>query len=50
MRKYLFNTEKLKYVTGQHKPEVDCILCAVRDRSEKVSSLELYRNEWSWRP
>jgi ATP adenylyltransferase len=44
MRKYLFNTEKLKYVTGRQKPDVDCILCAVRDRSEKVSSLELYRN------
>lgn len=44
MRNYLFNTEKLKYVKGD-KPDVDCILCALRDRNEKVRSLELYRDD-----
>lgn len=44
MGKYLFNTEKIKYVRGE-KPDVDCILCAIRDRSEKVRSLEVFRDD-----
>jgi ATP adenylyltransferase len=42
MRQYLFNTEKLKYVTGD-KPDVECILCAIRDHHPDVRSLELDR-------
>ncbi len=44
MRDYLFNTEKIKYVKGK-KPDVPCILCAIRDRSDKVESLEIFRND-----
>jgi ATP adenylyltransferase len=42
MRKYLFNTDKLKYVKGD-KPLVDCILCALRDDRPEVKSLEIAR-------
>ena len=44
MRDYLFNTEKIKYARGE-KPAVDCILCALRDGSPEVTSLEVYRND-----
>ncbi len=42
MRRYLFNTEKIKYVKGK-KPKVDCILCAIRDRNPGVTVLEVFR-------
>ena len=42
MRNYLFNIEKIRYVRGE-KPDMKCILCAIRDRSLKVKSLEVYR-------
>lgn len=45
-RSYLFNTEKLKYIMGQ-KPQVECILCAIRDRVPDVGSLELFRSKLS---
>lgn len=38
MRDYLFNTEKIKYVTGE-KPRIECILCAIRDREPSVPDL-----------
>ena len=44
MRDYLFNTEKIKYVKGE-KPDVPCILCAIRDRSPEVTNLEIFRSE-----
>lgn len=44
MRDHLFNTEKIKYVKGD-RPDVDCILCAIRDGREKVKSLEVARRE-----
>lgn len=44
MREYLFNTNKIKYVTGP-KPAVDCILCAIRDDDPRVSSLRVYTSE-----
>jgi ATP adenylyltransferase len=44
VKKYLFNTEKIEYVHGK-KPDVNCILCALRDNIEEVRSLELYRDE-----
>jgi ATP adenylyltransferase len=44
MRKYLFNADKLKYVKGD-KPEVECILCAIRDGDPGVQSLEVARRD-----
>ncbi len=44
MRKYLFNTDKIKYVKGE-MPSVDCILCALRDGSPEVVNLEICRRE-----
>lgn len=43
-RRYLFNTEKIKYIKG-NKPSFDCILCAIRDRAGGVESLEVYRTD-----
>jgi ATP adenylyltransferase len=43
MRDYLFNTEKIKYVKGE-KPDVPCILCAIRDRDPGVKNLEIFRS------
>jgi len=43
-RSYLFNTEKIKYVKGE-KPDVECILCAIRDNHPAVKNLTVYRNE-----
>ncbi len=44
MREYLYNTDKIKYARGD-KPDVECILCAIRDRSPEVSSLEVFRDD-----
>lgn len=43
-RNYLFNTEKIKYVKGA-KPDVRCILCAIRDKDPRVKNLTLFSNE-----
>ena len=42
--KFLFNFNKLKYVKGE-RPDVSCILCAIRDHSPEVNVLEVYRTE-----
>ncbi|MFC1671303.1 HIT family protein [Spirochaetota bacterium] len=44
MSKHLFNTEKINYIKGD-KPEVDCILCSIRDRSKEVQCLEVHRTD-----
>jgi ATP adenylyltransferase len=44
---YLFNTSKRDYVTKEKKRD-GCILCAVRDGSNGVESLELFRDSWSF--
>ncbi len=44
MRDYLFNTEKIKYVKG-HKPDVECVLCALRDGDPEVDDLTVYRGD-----
>jgi len=44
MRRYLFNTDKLRYVKGE-KPQVECILCAIRDNNPEVKNLEICRSE-----
>jgi len=43
-RNYLFNTEKINYVKG-NRPDVSCILCALRDKIEGVKSLEIVRTK-----
>ncbi|MBN2403875.1 MAG: HIT domain-containing protein [Spirochaetes bacterium] len=43
-RNYLFNTNKLNYVKGD-KPDVDCILCTIAERSSKTELLEVYRTK-----
>lgn len=43
-RNYLFNRDKINYVTGE-RPDVDCILCAIADKSPDVRSLEIYRSD-----
>ncbi|TET60691.1 MAG: HIT domain-containing protein [Promethearchaeota archaeon] len=35
---------KLDYVQGKARPNVDCILCAVRDNDERVRSLKIYED------
>lgn len=42
MRNHLFNTEKIKYVGGK-KPNMGCILCAIRDHDPEVEVLEVFR-------
>ncbi|MBN2160652.1 MAG: HIT domain-containing protein [Spirochaetes bacterium] len=44
MRDHLFNTEKLKYVKGE-KPDVACVLCAIRDGDRKADNLEVARRD-----
>ncbi|MFH1096796.1 MAG: HIT domain-containing protein [Candidatus Desantisbacteria bacterium] len=42
---HLFVPSKLEnYLLGE-KPKVDCILCAVRDRDEKVVQFDIYRSQ-----
>lgn len=43
-RNYLFNTEKIKYVKGD-KPDVKCILCAIRDNNPLVKNLTVHETE-----
>ena len=43
-RSYLFNTEKIRYVKGD-KPDVECILCAIRDKNPLVQNLTVHETE-----
>lgn len=43
--KWLRALGKLEYVQGKARPDVECILCAVRDNDEKVVSLKLYQDD-----
>ncbi len=36
----------MDYVQGKSKPNVDCILCAVRDNDERVVTLKVYDDEY----
>ncbi|MHA1195637.1 MAG: HIT family protein [Promethearchaeota archaeon] len=36
---------KLDYVQGKARPNVDCILCAVRDNDERVISLKIFQDD-----
>ncbi|MFX0105086.1 MAG: HIT domain-containing protein [Candidatus Hodarchaeota archaeon] len=42
--KWLQALGKLDYVQGKARPNVECILCAVRDNDEKVTSLKIYED------
>ena len=44
MADYLFNTEKIEYVKGK-KPDVECILCAIRDGHPDVKSLLISKSD-----
>lgn len=43
-RNWLRALGKLEYAQGTDRPEVDCILCAVRDNDERVVSLKVYQD------
>ncbi len=36
---------KLEYVQGNDRPNVECILCSVRDNDERVVSLKIYDDD-----
>ncbi|MFX1418397.1 MAG: HIT domain-containing protein [Promethearchaeota archaeon] len=36
---------KLDYVQGKARPNVDCILCAVKENDERVKSLKIYEDD-----
>jgi len=36
---------KLDYVQGKSRPNVDCILCSVRDNDERVKILKIYEDK-----
>lgn len=46
LRNNLFSTSKLGYAKGD-RPEVDCILCGVRDQDPKVANLTIFETELS---
>ncbi|MHA1147300.1 MAG: HIT family protein [Promethearchaeota archaeon] len=43
--KWLQALGKLEYVQGKDRPNVDCILCAVRDNDKRVKSLKFYEDD-----
>ena len=45
MQKNLFVPNKMGYVRGKDKPDVDCILCAIVEENDKVVRLEVYRTD-----
>lgn len=36
---------KLDYVQGKARPDVDCILCAVKNNDQRVTSLKVYEDD-----
>jgi len=46
--KWLRALGKLDYVQGKTRPNVECILCAVRDNNEEVVSLKVYEDNLSF--
>jgi len=44
MRINLFVPDKLEYVRGMKRPDVECILCAIVEGKDKVVRLEAYRS------
>lgn len=44
VRKNLFVPGKLKYARGERRSDVECILCAIVEESNKVKRLEVHRS------
>jgi len=44
-KKWLQALGKIEYVQGKARPNVDCILCAVRDNDDRVTSLKIYEDD-----
>ncbi|MFX0008244.1 MAG: HIT domain-containing protein [Promethearchaeota archaeon] len=44
-KKWLQALGKLDYVQGKARPNVECILCSVRDNDERVTSLKIYEDK-----
>lgn len=44
---HLFNFTKIEYIRGKKRPDVDCILCAVRDSHPDVAKLEVFRSKYT---
>lgn len=45
MQSNLFIPDKLEYVRGDKRPDVECILCAIVEKNDKVVRLEVYRSD-----
>ncbi len=45
MQNNLFIPNKLEYVRGDKRPDVECILCAIVEGNDKVVRLEVYRSD-----
>ncbi len=43
----LFNFNKIEYIKGRKKPQVECIICAIRDKNPMVEKLEIIRTDLS---
>lgn len=43
----LFNFNKIEYIRGKKRPQVECILCAIKDKNLDVDRLEIIRTELS---
>lgn len=43
-KKWLRALGKLDYVQGKERPDVECILCSVRDNDERVEVLKVYQD------
>ncbi|MBD3339653.1 MAG: HIT domain-containing protein [Candidatus Lokiarchaeota archaeon] len=43
--KYLRALGKLDYVQGKDRPDVECILCGIRDNDPRVKSLKFYQDK-----
>jgi ATP adenylyltransferase len=39
----LFNFHKIDYIKGKKRPDVECILCGVRDKLPEIERLEIIR-------
>ncbi len=45
MQSNLFIPNKLEYVRGDKRPDVECILCAIVEKDDRVVRLEVYRSD-----
>ncbi len=45
MQSNLFIPNKLEYVRGDKRPDVNCILCAIVEKDDRVVRLEVYRSD-----